>query len=96
MIIQICVGSSCHLKGSQEIVKLFQTAIEENKLDYYVTLAGSFCTGKCNREGVTVSIDDTVHTGITEENFNQFFEDHVLKLISEERRKRRKNLEVKN
>ena len=78
MIIQICVGSSCHLKGSEELVKLFQEAVEKNKLDYDVTLAGSFCTGKCNREGVTVSIDDDIYTGVTPEGFDEFFMENVL------------------
>ncbi|MEE1026501.1 MAG: (2Fe-2S) ferredoxin domain-containing protein [Acutalibacteraceae bacterium] len=78
MIIQICVGSSCHLKGSEELVKLFQEAVEKNKLDYDVTLAGSFCAGKCNREGVTVSIDDDIYTGVTPEGFDEFFKENVL------------------
>ena len=78
MIIQICVGSSCHLKGSEELVKLFQEAVEKNKLDYDVTLAGSFCIGKCNREGVTVSIDDDIYTGVTPEGFDEFFKENVL------------------
>ena len=78
MIIQICVGSSCHLKGSEELVKLFQEAVEKNKLDYDVTLAGSSCTGKCNREGVTVSIDDDIYTGVTPEGFDEFFKENVL------------------
>ena len=65
MIVQICVGSSCHLKGSEKLVELFQKAIAENKLDSEVTLAGSFCTGKCNRVGVTVTVDDDVFTGVT-------------------------------
>ena len=47
MIIQICVGSSCHLKGSEKIVELFGKVIEEHKLENEITLAGSFCTGKC-------------------------------------------------
>ncbi len=81
MIVQICVGSSCHLKGSQEIVELFQKAIEENGLDNEVTLAGSFCMGKCNRIGVTVTIDDTVYTGVTVEGFDKFFKDEVLSKI---------------
>lgn len=85
MIIQICVGSSCHLKGSEKIVELFQSAITQNKLDDEVTLAGSFCTGKCNREGVTVTLDDTVYTGITPENFKPFFEEKVRKQIGTER-----------
>ena len=78
MIIQICVGSSCHLKGSPEIVELLQNAVEQNHLEDEITLAGSFCTGKCNRVGVTVQIDDNVHTGITKENFKEFFQENVL------------------
>ena len=49
MIIQICVGSSCHLKGAEEIVLLFEKAIEDHHLEDEITLAGSFCIGKCNR-----------------------------------------------
>lgn len=78
MLVQICVGSSCHLKGSQDIVELMRSAVEKHKLDGYVTLAGSFCTGKCNREGVSVTVDDEVYTGITRENFNEFFSEKIL------------------
>ncbi len=81
MIIQICVGSSCHLKGSEQLVELFQSAIAEHKLDNEITLAGSFCTGKCNREGVSVTIDDTVYTGVTPESFRSFFDENVLQQI---------------
>ena len=85
MLIQICVGSSCHIKGSPEIVELFTKAIEENNLQDDVTLAGSFCIGECNRLGVTVQIDDDVHTGINRENFKEFFEEKVLSVIKKER-----------
>ena len=82
MIIQICVGSSCHLKGSPEIVELLQKAVAEHQLDDEITLAGSFCIGKCNRTGVTVQVDDDVHTGITRENFKEFFKEKVLDVIN--------------
>ena len=85
MIIQICVGSSCHLKGSAEIVELLQSAVTEHGLDDEITLAGSFCTGKCNRVGVTVQVDDDIHTGITRENFREFFREKVLEVINKER-----------
>ena len=85
MIIQICVGSSCHIKGSPEIVELFQKVVAENHLDDEITLAGSFCIGKCNRVGVTVQIDDEVHTGITIENFNDFFRENVIDVLAKER-----------
>lgn len=84
MIIQICVGSSCHLKGSERLVELFQSKISELSLSDEVTLAGSFCTGRCNREGVTVIIDDEVFTGPTPEKFDGFFDDNVLKKLSGE------------
>ena len=86
MIIQICVGSSCHLKGSPEIVELLQTAVADNHLEDEITLAGSFCIGKCNRIGVTVQVDDEIHVGITKENFKDFFKEKVLDVLAEERR----------
>ncbi len=86
MIIQICIGSSCYLKGSQELVSMFQNEIERYNLSEEITLAGSFCIGRCNREGVTVLIDDEIFTGVTKDIFKDFFNDHVLKKIHEERR----------
>ncbi|MBQ8799791.1 MAG: NAD(P)H-dependent oxidoreductase subunit E [Lachnospiraceae bacterium] len=73
MIVQVCVGSSCHLKGSEEIVEPFQKAVEAHHLEQEITLVGSFCIGKCNRIGVTVQVDDDVYTGITREIFQEFF-----------------------
>lgn len=78
MIVQICVGSSCHIKGSQDIVELLQAAIEEHSLEDEITLAGSFCVGKCNRIGVTVQVDENVIVGVTKENFKDFFNDNIL------------------
>lgn len=84
MIVQICVGSSCHIKGSPEIVELLQKAVEEHHLEDEITLAGSFCIGKCNRLGVTVQVDDDVYTGITRDNFKEFFTDHIVNKIQSE------------
>lgn len=86
MVIQICVGSSCHIKGSADIVELLQKEVEERKLESEVTLSGSFCIGKCNRYGVTVQVDDEIYTGITKENFREFFNDKVLAVLENERK----------
>lgn len=83
MIIQICVGSSCHLKGSEDIVMLLQKAVQDYHLETEVTLAGSFCTGQCNRVGVTVQVDDETYTGITRENFSEFLNDKILRKLRE-------------
>ncbi len=85
MIIQICIGSSCYLKGSQELVNMFQNEIERYNLSEEITLAGSFCIGKCNREGVTVLVDDEIFTGVTKDIFKNFFNEHVLRKFMRER-----------
>lgn len=84
MTVQICVGSSCCLKGSEQLVSKFQEAISLYHLEDKVDLAGSFCLGTCNREGVTVQVDDTVHVGVTPETFRDFFEEHILKQLPKE------------
>lgn len=84
-IVQICVGSSCHIKGAPEIIELLEKAIEEYGISDDVVLAGSFCIGKCNRVGVTVQVDDDIHTGITKENFKEFFTENILRPIENEK-----------
>ena len=86
MLIQVCVGSSCHLKGSPEIVELLQKAVSDYHLEDEVALAGSFCIGKCNRVGVSVQVNDDVHVGVTTENFREFFKENILDVIESERK----------
>jgi len=57
MVIKICVGSSCHLKGSYEIIEEFKRIIADKNLEAKVQLMGGFCLGKCG-DHVTVKIDD--------------------------------------
>ena len=78
MIIRVCIGSSCHLKGSPAVVASLEKAIEEHHLQDTVTLAASFCVGKCNPTGVTVQVDDNIHVGVTADNFKEFFQEQVL------------------
>ena len=85
VIVQICVGSSCHIKGSQDIVELLEKAVAEHHIEEEVVLTGSFCIGKCNRVGVTVQVNDDVHVGVTVENFSEFFKTNILSLVENER-----------
>ena len=86
LIVQVCVGSSCHLKGSQVIVELLEAAIAEHHIEDDIVLTGSFCIGKCNRVGVTVQVNDDVHVGVTRENFREFFKNNILDVINNERK----------
>ena len=85
MIIQICVGSACHIKGSPRIVELMNKAIDDYGLQDEIILTGSFCIGRCNPIGVTIQVDDDIHTGVTPENFKDFFTKNVLSVIQNER-----------
>ena len=86
LFVQVCVGSSCHLKGSADIVELFEKNVKDYNIEDEVVLSGSFCIGKCNRIGVTVQVNDDIHVGITRENFKEFFTEHILNPIENERK----------
>ena len=83
--IEICVGSSCHLKGAPDIVALLQEKIGQEHLENQIELCGSFCTGKCNRIGVTVTVNDEIVTGITRENFREFWNDKIMSAVRADR-----------
>ncbi len=80
--VQVCVGSSCHLKGSEEIVNLLEQYVQNNKLEDKIALVGCFCAGKCNRIGVTVIVNDNVYAGITPENFGEFWTDKIMSEVT--------------
>ena len=81
MIVQICVGSSCHIKGSHAIVELMKNAVEDHCLEDEIVLAGCFCTGQCTREGITILIDEEPISGITVDNFDEFFKKNILERL---------------
>lgn len=76
MKITVCIGSSCHIKGSRQVVEQLQYLIKEHKLGDKVELAGTFCMGKC-RQGVCVTVDDVFHS-VSPEGVNEFFNTAVL------------------
>lgn len=80
MKISVCVGSSCHLRGSYDIINLMKEAIAKRQLEDKVELAAAFCLGKCT-DGVSVKIDDEVVVGVCPENFETVFKEHVLDVL---------------
>ena len=76
MRISVCVGSSCHLKGSYDVILGFQKLISEYDVGDKVDLEASFCLGHC-AEGVTIKIDDEIITGLTGQNVRKVFEERV-------------------
>ncbi len=75
MKITVCIGSSCHIKGSRQVVEELQYLIAENNLSDKVELAGTFCMGKC-QQGVCVTVDDKFYS-VTPESVKDFFAKNV-------------------
>ncbi len=76
MKITVCIGSSCHIKGSRQVVEQLQYLIRENHLGDIIELAATFCIGKC-QQGVCVTVDDDFFS-VSPENVTEFFETSVL------------------
>lgn len=76
MKITVCIGSSCHLKGSRQIVEELQYLIAQNNLQDVIDLGGTFCMGNCQK-GVCVTLDDQFFS-LTPDTTKEFFEKEVL------------------
>ena len=81
MKIEVCLGSSCHVKGGNRILELLKDAIREHHLEDKVELAGTVCLGECKSGGVNMRIDGKTVTGVTEKGFNEFFDEKVIKAL---------------
>lgn len=77
----ICVGSSCHLKGSRDVIEAFRNEIVKRKLQEKVELKAAFCLGDCNHEGVSVKLNDEVISGLTPEKVPSFVDERILPLL---------------
>ena len=75
MKVTVCIGSSCHIKGSRQIVEQLQYLIGENNLGEKVELGGTFCMGKCE-QGVCVTVDDQFYS-VTPDTVSDFFEKEI-------------------
>ena len=76
MKLTVCIGSSCHLKGSRQIVEDFQKLIEENHLEDKIELVGTFCLGE-GQDDQSVKIYDTIYNP-SPADAKSFFKKEVL------------------
>lgn len=78
MKVSVCVGSSCHLKGSYEIIQIFKAKIAEHHLEEQIELKASFCLGHCTH-GVSVRInEDQFLEDVNPENAAERFEQDIM------------------
>lgn len=80
MIVTICIGSSCHLKGSREVIEKLQLLIVKEHLEDKIELNGSFCMDNCVH-GVSVQIENKIFS-LTPDNAEGFFYRELLGRIN--------------
>ncbi len=76
MKVTICIGSSCHLKGSRQVVEKLQNLVAEHDLKDKVELGGTFCMNNC-QHGVCVTVDGKLFS-VSPDNVEEFFKSNIL------------------
>ncbi len=77
MKVTVCIGSSCHLKGSRQVIEQLSGLVGRYGLSGIVELTGAFCMENCQR-GVCVKIGDELFS-LRPENTEEFFKNNILK-----------------
>ncbi len=76
MKVTVCIGSSCHIKGSRQVVSQLQYLISQHNLDDKVELGGTFCMGQCQK-GVCVTVDGEFFS-VSPETVTEFFNENII------------------
>ena len=77
--LEVCIGSSCHVRGAYNVVQTIQQMMEERGLHERIDLATTFCMRECHQAGVSVSVDGTVHR-VAPEAARQFMDEVIAGL----------------
>jgi len=77
LIITICVGSSCSIRGSDELASEIQRLIEKENLQGLVDIVGAFCMDACSK-GVSIRVGDRAFSGIKPEDAESFFYKEIM------------------
>lgn len=78
--IKICIGSACHLKGSEKVIEAFQNLIKEYNLENEIELYASFCLNNCT-DGVSVMRWDKKILSVCSNNVREVFDKEILPYI---------------
>ncbi len=75
MKVVVCIGSSCHIKGSRQVVENLQKLIADENLGDKVELGGTFCMGRC-QQSVCVTVDGNFFS-VSPDTVKEFFEKEI-------------------
>ena len=73
--VEICIGSSCHVKGATSVLNAIRSKVKTYGLEDKVELAGRFFIGKCT-EGVCVTVDGQLYS-VSPDSADEFFDKEI-------------------
>jgi len=76
--LSVCIGSSCHLKGSYNVIQTFLQLIEEYGLHDEIDLKSTFCMKRCECTGVGLYLSGEAYH-ISPESAKEFFTTTVIR-----------------
>ena len=79
MKVTVCIGSSCHVRGSRQVVEQLQSLIRQHDIADKVDMGGTFCMGRC-QEGVCVNVDEQFHS-VSPDTVEEFFTKNILEKV---------------
>ncbi len=77
MVVKVCVGSSCHLRGSYDVIEEFKRLIKKYEVEDKVELQATFCVGNC-MNGVSVLSDGVLIHNANKNNAEDLFVSEVM------------------
>ena len=72
MVLKVCVGSSCHLRGSYDVIEEMKRLIKEHGMEGKIDLQASFCMGNC-QNGVSLKADEVLVHNANKDNCEELF-----------------------
>jgi NADH-quinone oxidoreductase subunit G len=82
MVVTVCVGSSCHVKGARDIIARFNDFLTKEGLADKVELRGTFCMERCG-EGINWKIDEETFSSSSVEEAVEVLRSKVKGLLRE-------------
>lgn len=76
VVIHVCIGTACYLKGSNKVIKEIQNIIDSKGLNDRVEIKAAFCLGECTK-AVAVKVDDSDVISVDCDNIDYFFNKYV-------------------
>ncbi|NMC31800.1 MAG: (2Fe-2S) ferredoxin domain-containing protein [Veillonellaceae bacterium] len=83
IVINVCIGSACHIKGSYNVINSLQQLTEEFGLSNVVDTRAAFCLGHCT-EAVSVQINDGEVRSVSGATVRDFFINQVVPLTNQQ------------